>query len=375
MHPSIPTGIPSSPTHPIVASDGKSPPLGGSPLFTRVLGLEITGQDIPEGTTEIAAADEQPPVSNDDGSEIPPKLEHSALADVLALPAVETAHASHGSEIIPAKFVGNDAPVRRLIVPADPAPQGNSAQISTKQPAIAPGLTQDRPAAPVGHAFGLIENVHRPEPDSSHRPAPSFFAQPRAEGQQTSSPTPTSLLSSIAMPFKPYLTDSYVHPSALADAVDLPAMQDAAHRPSSGPQMSAMPDAPRQVAGHLIALVQMQKSGAAELQLSPVELGRVRLHISPSEQGVSILIFAERPDTSDLIRRHVDLLTTQLREAGFADVDISFTDAGRDDSQGHRAAPLSDASQHSDATESQALQDAPPQRVTLIPLGQLDVRL
>ena len=67
-----------------------------------------------------------------------------------------------------------------------------------------------------------------------------------------------------------------------------------------------------------------QGDGVIEVRLQPEELGRVRLTMVAGEAGLSIQVTAERPETLDLIRRHIDAFESDLRDQGFAGMSFSF---------------------------------------------------
>lgn len=68
---------------------------------------------------------------------------------------------------------------------------------------------------------------------------------------------------------------------------------------------------------------QLPKSGGAvEITLSPKELGTVKLIAHPGEAGLTLAIVAERPETQELMRKHLDLLQAELRKAGFSALDF-----------------------------------------------------
>ena len=90
----------------------------------------------------------------------------------------------------------------------------------------------------------------------------------------------------------------------------------------------------RQIAG----MVGSRSENAVALLLSPEELGRVAMTLSTHDDGISVALVVDRPETLDLMRRHIDLLTRDLRELGFARVDISFGNSG----ESSRDAPPSD---------------------------------
>lgn len=61
-----------------------------------------------------------------------------------------------------------------------------------------------------------------------------------------------------------------------------------------------------------------------EIALCPLELGRVRIVLSPSEAGLSVSVLADRPETLDLMRRHIDDLGETLSDMGYEDIAFSF---------------------------------------------------
>ncbi len=74
--------------------------------------------------------------------------------------------------------------------------------------------------------------------------------------------------------------------------------------------------------------IQKMSEGGVELRLSPEELGPVRMQFFQSEQGLSVHIAAERPETLDLIRRHIDQLAKDLAESGFDAAGFTFGEQG-----------------------------------------------
>ena len=84
------------------------------------------------------------------------------------------------------------------------------------------------------------------------------------------------------------------------------------------------------VISQIAEAVRIQKEGSVDVHLSPEELGRVRLSMTPTETGMAVSILAERPETIELIRRHAELLAQELRQQGHTSVAFSFGgDRGR----------------------------------------------
>lgn len=76
-----------------------------------------------------------------------------------------------------------------------------------------------------------------------------------------------------------------------------------------------------------------------EISLNPEELGRVRMALSRTENGMTVAIMADRPETLDLMRRHIDQLTAELHRLGYTDIGFSFgsdTQHGQSKENRHR---------------------------------------
>ncbi|WP_162178899.1 flagellar hook-length control protein FliK [Thioclava atlantica] len=61
-----------------------------------------------------------------------------------------------------------------------------------------------------------------------------------------------------------------------------------------------------------------------EISLSPEELGRVRLTLHAADQGMTVSIQTERPETLDLMRRHIDSLAREMRDLGYETLSFNF---------------------------------------------------
>ncbi|MDG4649247.1 flagellar hook-length control protein FliK [Roseibacterium sp. SDUM158017] len=57
-------------------------------------------------------------------------------------------------------------------------------------------------------------------------------------------------------------------------------------------------------------------TGAVEIALDPPELGRVRLSLVEVGGTMAVSITAERPETADLMRRHLEILAQEFARSG-----------------------------------------------------------
>ncbi|MBK5932495.1 flagellar hook-length control protein FliK [Rhodovulum imhoffii] len=121
---------------------------------------------------------------------------------------------------------------------------------------------------------------------------------------------------------------------------------------------------PANLATQVAEVIRTTPEGAVDVHLRPEELGRLRLTISPSDAGVSVTVQADRPETVELMRRHIDQLGAQLREMGYGQVSFSFGQ--------HRQAPQGETPARS---EGGGEQPDPSRPVRLRLSAGLDIRL
>ncbi|WP_176536076.1 flagellar hook-length control protein FliK [Thioclava sp. ES.031] len=62
-----------------------------------------------------------------------------------------------------------------------------------------------------------------------------------------------------------------------------------------------------------------------EIALSPEELGHVRMTLHASQHGMTVAIQADRAETLDLMRRHIDTLAREMHDMGYGTLDFQFS--------------------------------------------------
>ena len=123
--------------------------------------------------------------------------------------------------------------------------------------------------------------------------------------------------------------DSAIHPvAARHDAVIAPTPHAASHNGVAAAPLSNPVTLPDDVAHQLAGALPTGPDQPIELTLSPEELGRVRMILSVADEGVRLVVQAERPETADLMRRHADQLARDFRDMGYAQINLSFETAG-----------------------------------------------
>lgn len=134
--------------------------------------------------------------------------------------------------------------------------------------------------------------------------------------------------------------------------------------PGSGVELAR--DAAQQIGLQVLNL----GKGRFELTLSPVELGKVDMMLQENDNRLSLIINAERPETMDLIRRHIGLLELELRQMGLGNLSLQLDTGGAPGS--HRGGQ--DRERHANAIDAPTESARPAPRQA--PVGDhLDLRL
>ncbi len=92
----------------------------------------------------------------------------------------------------------------------------------------------------------------------------------------------------------------------------------------------ADPQVPRQIGEQLAAAVRQGVNGPVEVTLNPEELGRVKLTLTTTEASILVTMTVERPETADLMRRHLAALGAEFSALGYSDIAFEFTEHGGD---------------------------------------------
>ena len=114
------------------------------------------------------------------------------------------------------------------------------------------------------------------------------------------------------------------------DAFSLPLAQIGviADGPVGGRGVAAPPlsaPMPQPFLASVMAEAAQPRPDGVSLTLAPEELGRLQMTIQTSGDQLTLAIAADRPETLDLLRRHADQLSQELRQAGFAQPTLSFS--------------------------------------------------
>ena len=84
------------------------------------------------------------------------------------------------------------------------------------------------------------------------------------------------------------------------------------------------PELARHVALQVAKATSAHPDGQVELRLNPEELGRVRITMKAGDGTMVVSINAERGETLDLMRRHINLLAEEFQDLGYRDLQFDF---------------------------------------------------
>ncbi|KZY47402.1 hypothetical protein A3731_08105 [Roseovarius sp. HI0049] len=165
-------------------------------------------------------------------------------------------------------------------------------------------------------------------------------------------PTPLAVAGSRPMPASRDISGvgwmSVAHPAFRSSTAE-PAMETAVPvhgEPSSSSRPSILtpgaqpPPAPAQSAPPQVmqvsAAIRGSTEGSFDIHLNPAELGKVRISLTPSDTGIMVSVLTDRPETLDLLRRHVDLLAQDFRDIGYESASFSFGGGEQDGPRSER---------------------------------------
>lgn len=89
--------------------------------------------------------------------------------------------------------------------------------------------------------------------------------------------------------------------------------------------VSIRADAAKLPVGQIVEVVTRQAERAVEVALSPKELGHVKMSLTAHDGSLTLVVSADRSDTLDLMRRHIEVLAQEFRRLGYSDLGFEFS--------------------------------------------------
>ncbi|MBO9434763.1 flagellar hook-length control protein FliK [Ruegeria sp. R13_0] len=331
---------------------------------------DILEEETPQPETEDEAVVEQDIVPEDSaleevlGHPLPVKPdapEEQVFEDLAALPVPSATQVPQGSETAPgsSKIEGAEAPktdsgaMQQVSIAPPPRPEVENTHNSAVQPqptTIQPEPTKasDSQALPAKPIAGPPVPVERAQPSASVLSAETAAAlQTNAAPTTPQPPRPTPTLAQMQVMASVRNADAETATAIReTDGViatrEEPLFQNVRDTASAAQPatQAARAEITRAIAGQMAAAIQVRTgSGAIEIALSPEELGRVSITLNGREDGMVLTIAAERPETLDLMRRHLAVLEAEFQSLGYGDIsfDLSTSDDAQDDTANPKA--------------------------------------
>lgn len=217
--------------------------------------------------------------------------------------------------------------VRRSAEPA-PGPAETAAPPSQAKTAATPVV------APLGRAPDADLRSARAEPAGDVLPEGpvTVDARPATAGPAGAAPAAQGAAPAVGLPGLPFQDgDPALAVEARAAEIQADPLLEIAgadHRatPDAAPraELASRAEAPRIVTTQVAEAAKLLRDGPVELTLSPEELGRVKLTLTAGDGAMVLNVTADRAETLDLLRRNIELLAQDLRDAGFQSLSFSF---------------------------------------------------
>lgn len=187
---------------------------------------------------------------------------------------------------------------------------GSSLQTSGAEPEIA---TQKPQVAPDGAA---------PQQWQARASVEQFnSAAPALAGQASNAPVVESAAQLITTAVDPTLASlEELAPRQMASAQEI----------ASQAKLAQPTQTPAQIVRQLSEAARTSDDKMIELTMDPPELGRVRMTLSEVGGLMTVNISAENQATTELMRRHIDMLRKDFQELGHQDVAFSFEQGNRE---------------------------------------------
>ncbi|MFK7939507.1 MAG: flagellar hook-length control protein FliK [Roseovarius sp.] len=219
-------------------------------------------------------------------------------------------------------------PAQRSPMPALSAQVPSSASNQPQLPGDTRAQRQIVEPSSNSRSFGDRE-IRRAAAPETHQNTPTVQ---RASSLSTISPQSVAVAPLVPASMKEVATERVT--SDLSPISDVRLISDSALLRATSEIAAQRPELPRHIAMQLTqALQQVSASRAVELALNPAELGRVRIALKTTDTAVLVQITADRPETLDLMRRHVDALAQEFHAIGYQDAQFSFSQQNSDHNQ------------------------------------------
>lgn len=193
-------------------------------------------------------------------------------------------------------------------------------------------------AQPLVSMSNLAPTTHRYSTPTSIEPHEGFEAQLSAPLKEASVVvTPVQAKNELVQPTSirsPTTTQAPADPvSAEADLIarDVRIVDTSLTGKPPSTLATAQGSAAKVVRQIVVAIQRNTQGRSIDITLKPAELGQVTISLLSGDTGIYVSIIADRPETLELMRRNVDLLTQDFHDIGYEDTTFSFAGSDKQD--------------------------------------------
>ncbi|WP_417605348.1 flagellar hook-length control protein FliK [Primorskyibacter flagellatus] len=127
---------------------------------------------------------------------------------------------------------------------------------------------------------------------------------------------------------------------------------------------------PENITRQIVEAIHRAADNRVEIRLNPDELGRVQIQMTTTEAGIVMSVISERPETTELLRRHIDLLAQEFEGMGYSEMEFTFNDERASGEQHSRPNHASPAENLTNTMQNQGSQEA-----ATMALTGIDIRI
>ncbi|UWQ28643.1 flagellar hook-length control protein FliK [Leisingera sp. M523] len=222
----------------------------------------------------------------------------------------------------------------------NPAAQGENPGIAVNQVALkGPGQRRDLASTPVSNGNGAQIKA---EPAGIENPLADPFKG--SDVRTATVPAAPQIIQSAASQLQPLLAGGMTAGKTSAELLsrtdealagslagtlglssEAPGLTQLLTEASIGSHGAHRPETPRMIAAQMAEAFAAKGEQKVEVSLNPQELGHVKMRVMASETGITMIIQTERPETGDLMRRHIHELAEEFRRMGYEDISFEFS--------------------------------------------------
>lgn len=197
---------------------------------------------------------------------------------------------------------------------------------------IQQGFTEQRDVAPTTETDEPVTSV-KTETSSASRYDVRVSGSPQTQAQK---PGSVSTMSQFAlMTGGSAFSGAETGPLSASFEMtsEMPGLSQLLTEATFGTSATHRSELPRMVASQMAEAFAAKGEQKVEVSLNPQELGKVSMRVVTSETGITMVIQTERPETGDLMRRHIHELAEEFRQMGYEDISFEFSGGQADGGQ------------------------------------------